>query len=74
MDDGGTEGLFFDVLVKGKWGGGGDRWGVIEWWALVAQGCNGGEMVDDFYFCSKKSVVFLLSNGEEGGKEVTRCR
>jgi hypothetical protein len=27
-------------------------------------------MVDDFYFCSKKSVVFLLSDGEEGGEKV----
>jgi hypothetical protein len=30
-------------------------------------------MVNDFYFSSKKLVVFLLSNSEKGGKEVMWC-
>jgi hypothetical protein len=59
MDDGGAEGLFFDILLISKWGSGGNRWGVVERWALVAQGCNRGEMIDDFYFHSKKSVCVL---------------
>jgi hypothetical protein len=72
MKDRGAKGLFFDVLLVCKWTGGGNGRGVVERWALVAQGSDGGEMVDDFYFCSKKSVVFLLSDGEEGGEKVVR--
>jgi hypothetical protein len=72
VDDGGANELFFDVLLVCEQTGGGDGQGVVEQWALVAQGYDGGEMVNNFYFCSKKSVVFLLSNGEEGSEKVTQ--
>jgi hypothetical protein len=71
MKDRGAKGLFFDVLLVGEQTGRGDGWQVVEGrWALVAQGSDGGEMVEDFYLSSEKVVVFLLSDGEEGSEKV----
>jgi hypothetical protein len=69
VEDRGAKGLFFDVLLVSKRGGRGDGRGVVERWALVAQGGDGGEMVGDFYVSSKKMVVFFPSDGEEGVEE-----
>jgi hypothetical protein len=70
VEDGGAKGLFFDVLLICERTGRGNGRGVLERrWARVAHGYDGGEMVDDFYFSSKKSVVFFLSDSEEGVEE-----
>jgi hypothetical protein len=69
VEDGGAKGLFFDVLLVRERTDGGDGRGVVERWALVAQGGDGGEMVNNFYFGSKKSVTFFLGDGEEGVEE-----
>jgi hypothetical protein len=73
VEDRGAKGLFFDVLLVCERTDGGDGRRVLEGrWARVAQGSDGGEIVNDFYFGSEKSVVFFLSDGEEGVEEGVR--